>query len=64
MSRKQYLLTFASLFFLVLISATTHEDPEYIPTDPYKFVYPANFGNKITIPADNPTTIFGQNALL
>ena len=27
-----------------------------IETGPYQFVYPANFGNRINIPEDNPTT--------
>jgi cytochrome c peroxidase len=27
-----------------------------IETGPYQFIYPANFGNRINIPADNPTT--------
>lgn len=27
-----------------------------VETGPYQFVYPANFGNRITIPADNPTS--------
>jgi len=27
-----------------------------IDTGPYSFVYPANFGNRISIPEDNPTT--------
>lgn len=29
---------------------------ETIETGPYKFVYPANFGNRINVPADIPTT--------
>ena len=55
MLKKHYILIFTLLIVLVLISAKTKED-EYIPLEPYKFVYPSNFGNKITIPADNPTT--------
>jgi cytochrome c peroxidase len=27
-----------------------------IETGPYQFTYPANFGNRINVPADNPTT--------
>ncbi len=27
-----------------------------VPVGPYQFVYPANFGNRISIPADNTTT--------
>lgn len=46
--------------FLLLTTIITASAWEYyhdvIPTGPYKFDYPANFGNRINIPADNPTT--------
>jgi cytochrome c peroxidase len=46
--------------FVILISAWTYyADP--IATGPYQFVYPANFGNRINTPDDNPTTKQGVN---
>ncbi|MCS3732104.1 cytochrome-c peroxidase [Mucilaginibacter dorajii] len=46
----------AFLFSLTIgLSAWTYyEDP--IPTGSFQLVYPANFGNRINVPADNPTT--------
>jgi cytochrome c peroxidase len=45
-------------FLLALIAGlsawTYYED--LIPTGHFQLVYPANFGNRISIPADNPTT--------
>ncbi|MEO3407161.1 cytochrome c peroxidase [Mucilaginibacter sp. CAU 1740] len=43
------------LLIVVALSAYTNTDP-IIPTGEYKLVYPANFGNRINVPADNPTT--------
>ncbi|WP_083227761.1 cytochrome-c peroxidase [Mucilaginibacter sp. PPCGB 2223] len=43
------------LGFSVLISAWTYYR-EAIPTGTYQFIYPANFGNRINVPDDNPTT--------
>jgi len=40
---------------MIIISAYRGFEPA-IETGPYQFTYPANFGNRITIPADNPTT--------
>ncbi|MDN3581605.1 cytochrome-c peroxidase [Mucilaginibacter flavus] len=45
---------FALLFAIVALAFTNHKDS--IPTGDYQFTYPANFGNRINIPADNPTT--------
>lgn len=42
------------LVFIVFISSWTYYD--IVPTGPYQLVYPSNFGNRINIPADNPTT--------
>ena len=56
MLKKRHLLILASLLVLALISATTKEESEYVSLEPYEFLYPKNFGNKITIPTDNPTT--------
>lgn len=49
--------SFIVLLLLVSIIATsawTYYDT--IPTGPYQLIYPANFGNRINVPADNPTT--------
>jgi len=45
------------LLFLVMIglSAWTYYH-DVLPTGPYQFNYPANFGNRISIPDNNPTT--------
>ncbi|MVM34140.1 cytochrome-c peroxidase [Spirosoma sp. HMF4905] len=41
-------------FVAVLASAWTVDEP--VPTGPYALHYPASFGGRFTIPADNPTT--------
>jgi cytochrome c peroxidase len=43
------------LFIFVIVSGWCYVDSG-IETGPYNLVYPANFGNRIQIPADNPTT--------
>jgi cytochrome c peroxidase len=43
------------LLIVAGLSAYTYINPE-IPTGGYKLNYPANFGNRINVPADNPTT--------
>ncbi|MBF4471803.1 cytochrome-c peroxidase [Flavobacterium sp. HJJ] len=55
---KQSILILGLLLTAILLGAASNQGSEYIaiPTDPYEFVYPTNFGNKITIPADNLTT--------
>lgn len=55
---KKYIIIFGLLVVAMGIgAAASNEDAEYIvPTGPYQLVYPKNFGNKITIPVDNPTT--------
>jgi cytochrome c peroxidase len=45
---------FALLFAIIALAFTNYKD--VIPTGDYQFIYPANFGNRINIPADNPTT--------
>jgi cytochrome c peroxidase len=47
-------LTGLLLIFILSISSWTYYDT--VPTGPYPLVYPANFGNRINIPDDNPTT--------
>jgi len=42
---------------ITAISSGSYRDP--VPVGPYPFVYPANFGNRINIPVDNPTTLQG-----
>lgn len=48
----------ATLLFVLAIAVTliasAREEPVY--TDPYKLVYPDYFGNRISIPENNPTT--------
>ncbi|MFI5139012.1 MAG: cytochrome-c peroxidase [Sphingobacteriales bacterium] len=45
----------SSLVILTIgLSAWTYYEDE-IPTGPFQLAYPANFGNRISIPADNPT---------
>jgi len=50
----------ARVMFLLLIftilSGWCYVDGDTIETGPYNLVYPANFGSRINIPADNPTT--------
>jgi cytochrome c peroxidase len=41
-------------FVIVIVSWTYQSDP--IPIGAYNLVYPANFGNRINVPNDNPTT--------
>jgi cytochrome c peroxidase len=48
---KAYLFAIGSLLLLAWISTGKSR--------PYDFKYPVNFGNRISIPADNPTTIEG-----
>jgi cytochrome c peroxidase len=47
-------------FVILIISVSTLVGWGYytnaIETGPYQFIYPSNFGNRINIPADNPTT--------
>lgn len=51
---KGGVLSFLLTFSIGLSAWTYYDDP--IPTGPFELVYPANFGNRIRIPADNPTT--------
>jgi cytochrome c peroxidase len=48
----------AILLFLVFVLVLSAWDyyHDVIPTGVYQLVYPANFGNRINIPDDNPTT--------
>jgi len=43
------------LLIFIILSAWCYIDGG-VETGPYNLVYPANFGNRIQIPADNPTT--------
>jgi cytochrome c peroxidase len=51
---KGGVLSFLLILTIGLSAWTYYEDP--IPTGPFQLVYPANFGNRINVPADNPTT--------
>src|SRR5271154_4207159 len=53
--RRKYVVILLLLGFAMMISAWCYHG-ETIETGPYQFVYPANFGNRINIPEDNPTT--------
>jgi cytochrome c peroxidase len=44
----------ALLLAIMILSAWDYYDA--VPHGPYPLVYPANFGNRINIPEDNPTT--------
>lgn len=46
---------FIGVALIAGVSAWTGAD-EPVPTGPYTLHYPASFGNRFTIPADNPTT--------
>lgn len=50
---KKLTLLFVFVAALILVAAT-NADPVY--TDPYKLEYPDYFGNRISIPDNNPTT--------
>lgn len=41
---------------ILLVSATDFQESPPIETGPYELKYPANFGNRFTIPDDNPLT--------
>lgn len=43
------------LCFLIALSAWGYYT-DGVPTGPYQLIYPANFGNRISIPDDDPTT--------
>ncbi|EHQ26432.1 cytochrome-c peroxidase [Mucilaginibacter paludis] len=51
---KVGVLSFLFVLTVGLSARTYYEDP--IPTGSFQLVYPANFGNRINVPADNPTT--------
>ncbi|QKJ32104.1 cytochrome-c peroxidase [Mucilaginibacter mali] len=53
-SIRRWLLPCFALVFIATIAWTYQPDP--IPMGPYQLVYPANFGNRINVPDDNPTT--------
>lgn len=53
-SHKKYLVYCLFVVAVVFCSWNAFNTP--IETGPYAFVYPANFGNRIKVPADNPTT--------
>ena len=50
---SRYLLFF---FGVVVIGAASRAPGVHPPKDPFELAYPAYFGNRITIPADNPLT--------
>jgi cytochrome c peroxidase len=53
-SLKKYRILLLAVPLLLLLGWSRTDDP--IETGVYKYNYPANFGNRITVPADNPTT--------
>jgi len=52
--RKGVAVFVFSLLIIILSGWTYMADD--IETGPWQFIYPANFGNRINVPADNPTT--------
>jgi cytochrome c peroxidase len=53
-SLKWLMVSLALIFVIGITSWTYYRDP--VPMGTYQFVYPANFGNRINVPDDNPTT--------
>ncbi|MDN3549388.1 cytochrome-c peroxidase [Mucilaginibacter aquaedulcis] len=52
--KKSHTLLVLFIFMILLSGLSFTSNP--VETGPYNLVYPANFGNRISIPADNPTT--------
>jgi cytochrome c peroxidase len=52
--RKSAAVFLLSAVIIILSGWTYHA--VFVETGPYQFIYPANFGNRINIPQDNPTT--------
>jgi cytochrome c peroxidase len=52
--KKSRTLLVLFIFMILLSGLSFTSNP--VETGPYNLVYPANFGNRISIPADNPTT--------
>jgi cytochrome c peroxidase len=53
--RHKGAVVFLLLLFIISLSGWGYFTDGY-ETGPYQFVYPSNFGNRINIPDDNPTT--------
>jgi cytochrome c peroxidase len=53
LSKRSIILFLIS--FIIILSAWSYTD-KTVPLGLYQFQYPANFGNRITVPDDNPTT--------
>ncbi len=47
---------FPALLTVVISLSAWDYYHDTVPTGPYQFVYPTNFGNRLNIPDDNPTT--------
>lgn len=54
--RKSYTIFILALLSICLSGWSLSSDTDIVETGPYKFIYPANFGDRISIPDDNPTT--------
>jgi cytochrome c peroxidase len=52
---SKYVVILLLLGFAMMISAWCYYG-ETVPTGPYQLIYPANFGNRINVHEDNPTT--------
>ena len=52
--KRMGIVLFGLVAAVLLLSATGSADP--VETGPYPLVYPENFGNQFTIPANNPLT--------
>jgi cytochrome c peroxidase len=55
LSMRKSIAVLLLLFIVVILSGWNNLIDE-VETGPYQFVYPQNFGNRISIPQDNPTT--------
>ena len=53
--RSKSLVVLVLLLVIVSLSGWSYLTNK-IETGPYQFIYPANFGNRINVPDDNPTT--------
>lgn len=53
---RYWILPMLGLFLLLAVTQSKESSDPPIETGPYEFSYPSNFGNRFTIPANNPMT--------
>jgi cytochrome c peroxidase len=56
MTPKYPLIITLCLFLTLLVTQSKESSDPVVETGPYELKYPSNFGNRLTIPADNPMT--------